>query len=177
MSLPPFDQTRAQQGFSARNISLSGVSSITGLDRLEVRRLFIGVAPPGETADNNYRSGNEQADPVGPSSIAILKGDGELLSAGEAFSVNPVTGTLLAPRLGPHEVTGDVDLVGNTMRNAVLESPEIRCGLAERRNVFFAKVENMHISQEKTEWWCTTAAGTGSFFLRPPDLLIPEWTL
>ncbi|CAN0082558.1 unnamed protein product, partial [Ectocarpus sp. 8 AP-2014] len=114
------------QGFTARNISLSGVSSITGLHRLEVRRLFIGVPPPGETTDNNHSSGNEQADPVGPSSIAILKGDGELLSAGEAFSVNPVTGTLLAPRLGPHEVTGDVDLVGNTMRNAVLESPEIR---------------------------------------------------
>ncbi|CAM9167242.1 unnamed protein product [Ectocarpus sp. 12 AP-2014] len=114
------------QGFSARNISLSGVSSITGLDRLEVGRLFIGVPPPEETTDNNYRSGNEQADPVGPSSFTILTGDGELLSAGEAFTVNPVTRTLLAPRLGPHEVTGDVDLVGNTMRNAVLESPEIR---------------------------------------------------
>ncbi|CAM9302579.1 unnamed protein product [Ectocarpus fasciculatus] len=114
------------QGFTARNISLSGVSSITGLDRLEVRGLFVGALPPGETTDNSYHSGNEQADPEGRSSIAILKGDGELLSAGEAFSVNPVTGTLLAPRLGPHEVTGDVDLVGNTMRNAVLESPEIR---------------------------------------------------
>lgn len=131
MSLPPFTQTRVQQGFTARNISLSGVSSITGLDRLEVRGLFIGAPPHGETTDNNYRNGNEQATPVGPSSIAILKGDGELLSAGEAFSVDTVTGTLLTPRLGPHEVTGDVDLVGNTMRNAVLESPEIRCGFVK----------------------------------------------
>lgn len=58
--------------------------------------------------------------------MAILTNEGELLSAGEAFSVDPGTGTFLAPRIGPHEVTGEVDFLGNGVRNAVLESPEIR---------------------------------------------------
>lgn len=58
--------------------------------------------------------------------MAILTIKGELLSAGVAFSVDPATGTFLAPRIGPHQVTGEVDFRGNGVRNAVLESPDIR---------------------------------------------------
>ena len=58
--------------------------------------------------------------------MVILTNEGELLSAGEGFSVDPGTGTFLAPRIGPLAVTGEVDFLGNGVRNAVFESPEIR---------------------------------------------------
>lgn len=58
--------------------------------------------------------------------MAVVTDDGELRSAGEAFLVEPETGTFLASRIGPHEVTGEVNFLGNRVRNAVLESPEVR---------------------------------------------------
>lgn len=112
-----------QQGYAARNLSLSGVSKITGLDRLEVRGLFVGIP----ASNGNAGRGSRTAEKVsGPSPLAVLTSEGELLSAGEDFSVDAETGTFRAPRIGPHEVTGEVDFLGNGVRNAVLESPEIR---------------------------------------------------
>ena len=100
------------------------MSTIAGLDRLEVRSLSISTRF-GEDAATRERGKPDQLQD-GPASVAILTIKGELLSAGEAFSVDPGTGTFLAPRIGPHAVTGEVDFLGNGVRNAVLESPEIR---------------------------------------------------
>lgn len=111
------------QGYTVRNLSLAGVSKITGLDRLEVRGLFISVPSPEGAVVGGRRTENIA---VGPSAIAILTSEGELSSVSEAFSIDPGTGTLSTPRIGPHEVTGDVDFVGNAVRQAVLESPDIR---------------------------------------------------
>ena len=58
--------------------------------------------------------------------MAIVTSQGRLRSAGGSVSIDPVTGTLQAPRIGAHEVVGDVDFLGNGIRNALLESPEIR---------------------------------------------------
>lgn len=112
-----------EQGYAARNLSLSGVSKITGLHRLEVRELFIGTAASEGGAGSDSHKAEQ---PVGPISITVLTNEGELLSAGEAFSVDVGTGTFRAQRIGPHEVAGEVDFLRNSVRNAVLESPEIR---------------------------------------------------
>ena len=59
--------------------------------------------------------------------VAVISRDGRLGSAaGGLVSVDSRTGTLRAPRIGAHEVVGDVDFLGNGVRNAVLESPDIR---------------------------------------------------
>eukprot|EP00903_Cladosiphon_okamuranus_P017553 g16167.t1 len=112
------------QGSTARNLSLAGVSSITDLDRLEVRRLSISTHFGGHI-DDSERPESEQLQ-EGPASVAILTNEGELRSAGEAFAIDPATGTLLAPRIGPHAVAGEVDFLGHRVRNVVLEGPEIR---------------------------------------------------
>ncbi len=117
------DLTTDEQGYAARNLSLSGVSKITGLHRLEVREIFIGTpASEGGAGDDSHKAQKQ----VGPIPITVLTNEGELLSAGETFSVDIETGTFRAPRIGPHEVVGDVDFLGNGVQNAVLESPEIR---------------------------------------------------
>lgn len=79
-------------------------------------------SPEGAVGDGR----RTESTPVLPSAIAVLTSEGELTSASEAFSIDSGTGTLSAPRIGPHEVTGDVDFVGNAVRQAVLESPDIR---------------------------------------------------
>lgn len=104
------------QGYAARNVSLAGVSSLTGLDRLEVGRLSLS-GPSASSASNGG---------IVAGQMAILTTEGELLSAGQAFSVEPETGTFLAPRIGAHDVTGNVDFLGNALLNTVLESPAIR---------------------------------------------------
>lgn len=58
--------------------------------------------------------------------MMVVTAKGEVRAAGEAISVETGTGTLSVPRIGPHDVAGDVDFLGNCLRNAVLESPEIR---------------------------------------------------
>lgn len=63
--------------------------------------------------------------------MMVLTAEGELKptgrgGAGGFVSVEPGTGTFLTSRIGPHEVTGKVDFLGNTVRGAVLESPDIR---------------------------------------------------
>lgn len=59
-------------------------------------------------------------------SVAIVTSQGRLRSGGGSISIDPVTGTLQAPRIGAHEVVGDLDFLGNGIRNALLESPDIR---------------------------------------------------
>lgn len=113
---PPF------QGYTARNITLSDVASLTGLERMEVRQLFL--TKPSESKD--VESLESREGPIQEGKLAILTNNMELRSAGEAFSVNSQTGTLTVPRLGPHAVLGDVDYLGNTIRNAVLRGPDIR---------------------------------------------------
>lgn len=97
---------------------------ITGLDRLEVRSLSIATHSRGDKTGSESRKGDQLVE--GPASVAVLTNGGELLSAGEAFSVDLGSGTFLTPRIGPHEVAGEVDFLGNGVRNVVLESPEIR---------------------------------------------------
>ncbi|CAM9201060.1 unnamed protein product [Hapterophycus canaliculatus] len=113
------------QGYAARNLSLSGVSTISGLDRLEVRGLFL-TAPSAEDAAAGDDRHQLKHGGIGPASLAVLTSEGELLAASGAFSVDPATETLHTPRIGPHEVAGDVDHLRNTIRNVVLESAEIR---------------------------------------------------
>lgn len=113
------------QGYAARNLSLSGVSTISGLERLEVGSLFLkGIA------DDNDRP-RPKHENIGPSSLVVLTSAGELLAAGETFSVDTATGTLVVPRIGTHEITGDVDHLGNSVRNMVLQNPEIRCAATD----------------------------------------------
>lgn len=103
------------QGYAARNVSLAGVSSLTGLDRLEVGRLSLSGPSASSASTGGIVAGQ----------MAVLTAKGELLSAGQAFSVEPETGTFLVPRIGAHDVTGNVDFLGNALLNAVLESPAI----------------------------------------------------
>lgn len=112
---PPSHPPLSVQGYAARNVSLVGVSSLTGLDRLEVGRL--SISSPSSSAAS--------AAGVVAGEMAMLTADGELLSAGKDFSVELETGTFLAPRIGAHDVTGNVDFLGNGLLNAVLESPTI----------------------------------------------------
>lgn len=113
------------QGHTARNISLSGVSTLTGLGRLEVGSLFL---PP----ISHYRHASASSPGSNVSgAVMVLTAEGELRPAGgdvdgTFVSVEPVSGTLLAKKIGPHETTGDVDFLGNTVRGAILESPEIK---------------------------------------------------
>lgn len=58
--------------------------------------------------------------------MAIVTSEGRLRSAGGSISVDSATGTFQVPRIGAHEVVGDVDFLGNGIRNAVLERPNIR---------------------------------------------------
>lgn len=96
------------------------MSSITGLDVLEVQRLFLRPPSEASTALSTDLTNIE-----GGAGMVLTSG-GELRSVGDALSVEAVTGTLLAPRIGPHEVTGDMDVLGNTVRNAVLDNPDVR---------------------------------------------------
>lgn len=109
-----------RQGNAAHNLSLSGVSNLTGLDRLELSQLFL-------------RSHARQA--IGPTltpsednggTLVVMTSEGEVREAGEMFAVEPGTGTLLVQRIGSHTVTGDVDFERHRLENAVLESPDIR---------------------------------------------------
>lgn len=126
------------------------MASITGLDSLEVRRLSISTNYEGDNDDSERPKVDRLLG--GPASVAILTNDGELRSAGEAFSVDPATRTLLAPRIGPHEVAGEVDFLGNRVRNAVLESPEIR-------QVLQARISHVRSTR------CVLQA---TYFVRPP---------
>lgn len=120
-------QTRFEciiQGHTARNLSLSEVSSLTGLDRLEVRELFLASSFPYTSSDSAKRTMSTVS-----GTLALLTSDGELRSAGGAFYIDHSmegNGTLLAPRIGPHDVAGDVDFLGHVVRNAVLENPSVR---------------------------------------------------
>lgn len=58
--------------------------------------------------------------------MAIITSEGRLGAAVGSISVDSKTGTFQASRIGAHNVVGDVDFLGNGIRNAVLESPDIR---------------------------------------------------
>lgn len=96
------------------------MSALTGLERLELGRLYI---PPLSRA----RSSPTNAQPeVGGDAIVVLSADGEVRPAGEEFAVDLETGTLRIPKIGSHAITGDVDYGGNMLTGATLESPDVR---------------------------------------------------
>lgn len=96
------------------------MSILTGLDRLEVRELFLA-----HTSSDSAKG----TMPTVSGTLTLLSSDGEVRSAGGAFYIDhsrEENGTLLAPRIGPHDVVGDVNFLGHVVRNAVLENPSVR---------------------------------------------------
>lgn len=120
----------------ACNLSLSGVSSLSGLHRLELGELILSPSR-AESSSNATHLDKGVATVVG-GAMLMLTAKGSVLPAagmvGGGIGVEPGTGTFLAPRIGPHEMTGDVNFLGNRLRNGVLESPHIRYDNSKSKN-------------------------------------------